>query len=228
MRKQTTATRTAAADLKQPDPQDRLAALRITPVSPETLELLDRFVELFLAWQAKANLVAPSTVGHLWTRHIADSLQLLPLASDARTFLDLGSGGGFPGLVIACALAQTPGACVHLVDSNKRKAAFLREAVRELKIPAIVHCARIEDVAIDNLQDFEVVTARALAPLDRLLGLMHPFLGKDARGMLHKGQDVEVELTEASKSWIIVADLVASETSQDGRILIIRRLEPRR
>lgn len=228
MRKQATASRPAAADPKNPDPQDRLAALSITPVSPETLELLDRFVELFLAWQAKINLVAPSTVSHLWTRHIADSLQLLPLASDARTWLDLGTGGGFPGLVVACALAQTPGACVHLVDSNRRKAGFLREAVRELKIPAIVHCARIEDVATDNLKDFEVVTARALAPLDRLLGLMHPFLGKDARGMLLKGQDIEAELTEASKSWIIVADLVTSETSQDGRILIIRRLEPRR
>src|ERR1700704_5018950 len=109
---------------------DRARALALTPVSRETSERLDRFVELLLTWQRTTNLIAASTIPHLWTRHVADSLQLLELAPDARVWIDLGSGGGFPGLVIACALADKPGALIHLVESNAKKAAFLREAQR--------------------------------------------------------------------------------------------------
>ena len=110
---------------------DRAHALRLTPVSRETLARLDALVEVLLLWRKKTNLVSLSTLPQLWTRHIADSLQLLDLAPKARTWVDLGSGAGFPGLVIACALAETPGAKVHLVESNTRKAAFLREATRD-------------------------------------------------------------------------------------------------
>src|SRR5213592_406039 len=109
---------------------DRARALALTPVSRETLERLERFVALLLQWQQTTNLIAPSTVPQLWTRHIADSLQLLDLAPEARTWVDVGSGGGFPGFVIACALAGDPSAAVHLVESNMKKAAFLREAQR--------------------------------------------------------------------------------------------------
>src|SRR5215475_10457579 len=118
-----------AAPIQAPSPTDRARALELVPVSRETRERLDRFVELLLMWQRTVNLVAPSTVPHLWTRHVADSLQLLDLARDARVWIDLGSGGGFPGLAIACALAERPATCVHLVESNLKKAAFLREAI---------------------------------------------------------------------------------------------------
>src|SRR5262245_42190213 len=104
---------------------DRDAALRLTPVSRETLQRLDVFVETLLAWNAHTNLIGASTVPPLWTRHIADSLQLLDLAPTARVWVDLGSGAGFPGLVIACALADTPDAQVHLVESTQKKARFL-------------------------------------------------------------------------------------------------------
>src|SRR3954466_15311095 len=109
---------------------DRVPALALPPVSRETRERLDAFVALLLRWQCTTNLIANSTIPHLWTRHIADSLQLLDLAPDARAWADLGSGAGFPGLMIAIALAERPGTMVHLVDSNKKKAAFLREAQR--------------------------------------------------------------------------------------------------
>src|SRR5262245_34780005 len=108
------------------EPADRERALALTPVSRETLERLDRFVALLLAWQRTTSLIAPSTVSHLWTRHIADSLQLLDLAPHARVWIDLGAGGGFPGLVIACARAGQPGAHVHLLDSHPHTAALLR------------------------------------------------------------------------------------------------------
>src|SRR6202051_4033743 len=124
---------------------DKAAALVLTPVSRETEGRLDRYVELLLEWQAKTNLVAPSTLPHLWTRHISDSLQLLALAPSAKVWVDLGSGGGFPGVVLACALAETSGAMVHLVERNAKKGAFLREALRVTGAVGTVHLAGIED-----------------------------------------------------------------------------------
>ena len=122
---------------------DRSRALALTPVSRETLARLDRFVALLLDWQQRINLIASSTEPTLWTRHIADSLQLLALAPP-QIWVDFGSGAGFPGLVLACALADTPGAQVHLVESNSKKAAFLREAVqadrRACEVHAVAHC----------------------------------------------------------------------------------------
>ena len=206
---------------------DRRAALALTPVSRETAARLDRFVALLLTWQRSINLVAASTVPTLWTRHVSDSLQLLSLAPEARTWLDLGSGGGFPGLALACALADTPGCRVDLVESNARKAALLREAARILCLPAVVHCARIEEFVLRWSEAADVVTARALAPLPRLLGYAAPVLEKGAQGLFPKGQDVEVELTEATKSWNIVAELVPSLTDPRGRIVVVRRAERR-
>src|SRR5438552_10680171 len=120
-----------AKQMKSPiSATDKAAALTLTPVSRETEVRLDRYVALLLEWQAKTNLVAPSTLPNLWTRHISDSLQLLDLAPSAKVWSDLGSGGGFPGVVLACALAERPGAMVHLVERVAKKAAFLREALR--------------------------------------------------------------------------------------------------
>src|SRR5437773_1398652 len=144
---------------------DRARALALTPVSRETLERLDRFVALLLQWQNTTQLIASSTVPRLWTRHIADSLQLLELAPAARVWVDLGAGGGFPGLVLACALAGRPGVAVHLVESNAKKVAFLREAARVTGAPAVVHGVRIEEFAKSFEGRAEVITARALAPL---------------------------------------------------------------
>ena len=187
---------------------------------------LDRFVALLLQWQATTNLVAPSTLPELWTRHIADSLQLLTLAPAAKHWVDLGSGGGFPGISIACALAGTPGAVVHLVESNHKKAAFLREAVRVTGAPAKVHAMRIEDFVDGFTEPVEIVTARALAPLENLLARAYPLLKRGAQALFLKGQDVEVELTEASKCWTIDAELIPSVTDSSGRIVRVRSLQP--
>jgi 16S rRNA (guanine527-N7)-methyltransferase len=206
------------ADLQE----DRARALQIVPVSRETIARLDAFAALLLKWQQRTNLVAASTLSRLWTRHIADSLQLLPLAPAARTWVDLGSGGGFPGMVVACALPERPGGKIHLVESNTKKSAFLREAARLIAVPALVHGARIEDSVASFDESVDVVTARALAPLDKVLAYALPLLKRGAQGLFLKGRDVEVELTEAAKYWILDAGLVPSKTSAQGRIVVVR------
>lgn len=206
---------------------DRDAALRLTPVSRETLRRLDLFVETLLAWNAKTNLISTNTIPHLWTRHIADSLQLLDLAPNARTWIDLGSGGGFPGLVIACALADIPGATVHLVESSTKKAAFLREAADVTGAPAVIHAERIEKFVerFDGAAD--VVTARALSPLKSLLDQSFILLKTGALGLFPKGQSVDAELTDATKYWNINIDLAPSRTDSKGRIVVVRALARR-
>lgn len=210
-----------AADLTA----DRERALALTPVSRETADRLDRFVDLLLKTQQHTNLIGPATVSEVWTRHIADSLQLLALAPDARVWVDLGSGGGFPGLVLACALVERPGAVMHLIESNGKKAAFLRHVICALSLPAQVHERRIEDFAPGFAVD--VITARAVAPLAKLLGYVAPLLETGAKALLPKGQDVEAELTEAAKYWNIQADRVPSRTHPAGRIVVVRALARR-
>jgi 16S rRNA (guanine527-N7)-methyltransferase len=206
---------------------DRVRALGMVPVSRETAAKLDAFVDHLLRVAPHLNLTARSTLPNVWTRHIADSLQLLPLAPDAKCWIDLGSGAGFPGLVIACAVADREGATVHLVESTGKKAAFLREAVNLLQVPAVIHAVRIEDFGKNFKIRPDVVTARALAPLDELLQLAQPLLKTGALGLFPKGQDVEGELTRASKYWNIDAELVPSKTSPEGRIVVVRGLLPR-
>ena len=203
---------------------DRERALTLTPVSRETAARLDTFVALLQQWQAKTNLVAPSTLSQLWTRHIADSLQLIALAPSAKAWADLGSGGGFPGIIIGTVLADSAGR-IHLVESNAKKAAFLREAARITAIPAVVHNQRAENFAQHFSGEVDIVTARALAPLKELLGYVAPLVKRGAQALLLKGQDVEAELTEASKYWRIKANLAPSVTDPDARIVIVRELE---
>ena len=207
---------------------DRARALALTPVSRETLARLDHFVATRLAWQRRINLRAPSTEPKLWTRHIADSLQLLALAPEAKTWVDLGSGGGFPGLAIASALADRPGARVHLVESNAKKAAFLREAARVAGAPAHVHVVRIEDFVENFASPVDVVTARALAPLAELLTAAYPLLKSGVVGLFPKGQDVGAELTEAAKCWSIQSTLASSLTDSKGQIVRVTGLSPKR
>lgn len=223
-------TRDIRADLAA----DKVRALKLIHVSRETEARLDRFADLLINWQNRINLVAPSTLSNLWTRHIADSLQLLTLV-EARflapgasiLWIDLGSGGGFPGMIIACALAEQPGALVHLVESNQKKASFLREAARVTGAPAKVHAVRIEDFAAEFPDQPDVVSARALAPLQELFSEAYPLLKTGAKGIFPKGQDVESELTEASKYWKFDYDLAPSLTSPDGQIVVVRSLAPR-
>src|SRR4051794_40542939 len=166
---------------------DKAAALVLTGVSRETEARLDAYVELLLQWQAKTNLVASSTLPNLWTRHISDSLQLLRLAPAAKIWVDLGSGGGFPGVVLACALAETPGATVHLVERNARKAGFLREALRITGAAGTVHLADIGDY-VDSFSGLaDCVTARAVAPLHQLVGFAEPLVEKGAKALFLKG-----------------------------------------
>jgi 16S rRNA (guanine527-N7)-methyltransferase len=205
---------------------DRERALALTAVSRETAARLDRFVELLIAWEKHTNLVARSTIPVIWTRHIADSLQLLDLAPDAKVWADLGSGAGFPGIVIACALADTEGAKVHLIESTGKKATFLREAVQVTGAPAVVHALRIEDFVDNAPESIDVVTARALAPLPKLLVLAYPLLKRGALGLFPKGQDVASQLTEATKYWKIEYSLIRSRTDEKAQILVVRHLEP--
>jgi 16S rRNA (guanine527-N7)-methyltransferase len=229
-----TANRTTR--LREPiadSPADRAQALAMFDVSRETSLRLDLFVKLLLAAQRHTNLISRSSIPSLWTRHIADSLQLLalvtPPAGTPPVWLDLGSGGGFPGVVLACALADIPGACVHLIESNAKKAAFLRDAVRETSTPAIVHLGRIEALGGTNLGSAaDVITARAVAPLRQLCDLIAPILKKGAQALLPKGQDLDTELTEATKYWSIDAEIVPSKTSPTGRILVVRGLTRRK
>jgi len=135
--------------------------------------------------------------------------------------VDFGSGAGFPGLVLACALADTPGARVHLVESNTRKAAFLREAARATGAPAVIHPVRIGDFVDNPPESVEIVTARALAPLVELLSAAYPLLRYGAQALFPKGQDVEAELTEAAKCWSIEGSLAPSLTDPKARIVCI-------
>ncbi|HEY0852389.1 MAG TPA: 16S rRNA (guanine(527)-N(7))-methyltransferase RsmG [Bradyrhizobium sp.] len=206
---------------------DKSAALALTPVSRETEARLDRYVALLQEWQTKTNLVAPSTLPHLWTRHIADSLQLLSLAPSARVWIDLGSGGGFPGVVLACALAETPGAMVHLVERIAKKAAFLREVIRITGSPGTVHLADIGDIVERFAGSVDCVTARAVAPLHQLIGFAEPLVKRGAKALFLKGQDVEAELTEATKYWNIESKLHSSRTGGQGWIVELDAIERR-
>jgi 16S rRNA (guanine527-N7)-methyltransferase len=200
----------------------------IVPVSHETARRLAHYVDLVKTWQKSENLVAPSTLPTIWHRHVADSAQLLHLFPTARRWVDLGSGAGFPGMVVAILVAEAPGAAVHLIESNTRKCAFLRLAAREAGAPAVVHDGRIDAVLAQWSEPVEIVTARALAPLADLLGMAAPLVRTGARAAFHKGQDFAREIAEASQSWRF--DLVEHRSMIDdsGVILEITGIEPLR
>jgi 16S rRNA (guanine527-N7)-methyltransferase len=219
--------KTMKQNLSRAAASDKAEALLLTPVSRETEARLDRYVALLEEWQAKTNLVSPSTLPNLWTRHIADSLQLLALAPSAKIWADLGSGGGFPGLVLACAMAEVSGAMVHLIERNAKKAAFLREALRVTGSPGTVHLADIGDNVDSIVGRVDCVTARAVAPLHQLLGFAEPLIRQGAKALFPKGQDVESELTEATKYWIIRPHLHSSRTGGHGWIVELDEIERR-
>jgi 16S rRNA (guanine527-N7)-methyltransferase len=196
----------------------------VATVSHETLRRLTHLVDLVARWQRAENLVAPSTLATIWRRHVADSAQLVSLFPDVRRWIDLGSGAGFPGLVVAILLCGRADATVHLVESNSRKCAFLRLAARETDAPATVHEGRIESVVAGFDQPVEMISARALAPLAGLLDLAEPLFNRGAKAAFHKGQDFVREIADASKSWNL--DLVEHRSMIDdsSAILEVRQL----
>ncbi len=192
-----------------------------TNVSRETLNRLDIYAALLRTWQPRINLVGPSTLPDLWRRHMLDSAQVAPLVPDGiRTLVDLGSGAGFPGLVLAILGAATD---VHLVESDTRKCAFLREVAARTGTHISLHNDRIEKV---RPFPADVITARALAPLPRLLGWAAPFLTQKTICLFHKGAKWEDELTEARKDWIMRPERQVSLT--DPNAVILRLTELRR
>ncbi|MEJ0011339.1 MAG: 16S rRNA (guanine(527)-N(7))-methyltransferase RsmG [Bauldia sp.] len=200
---------------------DSIAALRdVYPVSRETGERLEAFVALLRKWQPAENLVSPKTLPEIWRRHIADSAQLLRLFPRDKRWIDLGAGAGLPGMVLAICLE---GGVVHLVESNRRKCAFLRAAIRETGAAAQVHEGRIEDVLAGWTEPVDRVTARALAPLDALLGLAEPVMAKGVPAAFMKGQDAEAELSEARRRWSFSVNRHESLTGE-GVILDIGAL----
>ena len=197
--------------------------LKISNVSRETFDDLTVYADLLRKWTPKINLVAKSTLDDLWARHFLDSIQMLDhIPQDAQTIVDLGSGGGFPGLVLAICLKSKPDATVHLVESDQRKCVFLQTVSRETSANVVVHNKRIEEV--DGL-NAGLVTARALASLDKLLSYARHHLQPDGAALFLKGAGVETELTEAQKNWTFEADLIPSQTHPDGRIVRVSGLD---
>ncbi len=163
-------------------------------------------------------MVGPGELAEYWQRHALDSAQLAALAPEALAWLDLGSGAGFPGLIVACCLKGRPGASVTLVEANTKKAAFLREAIRAAGVPARVLAVRAETLAEDPAS-YQVVTARAFAPMARIIEIAAPILQRGAMGLFLKGEGVEAELTEAAKRWRLDTQLIPSVSDPGGRIV---------
>ena len=189
-------------------------------VSRETQERLQRFAELFMKWSAKINLVAPSTIDTLWTRHIADSLQLRNIVPETKHWIDLGSGGGFPGIVTAIVLAEPGQGWVDLVESNHKKASFLRMALLETGGRGSVHPLRIEEAATKLLKA-DVISARALAELDLLLAYAEPWSQRnpELRMVFHKGRDYLDEIDKVRGRWAF--DLVTHQSAVEADSVIL-------
>lgn len=179
---------------------------------------LEEFAALLQRWNARINLVGRADAAEIWRRHILDSIQLQPLVpSGSDAFMDLGTGAGFPGLILAV-LTRRP---VHLVESDERKAAFLQEAVRLLRIDAIIHARRAESLRVASVH---LITARALAPLPHLLTLATPLLAREGTCIFPKGRNVVAELTVARREWHMHVERFPSRTDPDGTILRIREI----
>jgi len=205
--------------------EDKLSALEKAagPVSRETFASLEGFESAFRKWSTRINLAAPSTLPYLWERHILDSAQLVRLAPAAKRWLDLGSGGGFPGAIVAIMMSERQGVRVDLIESNRKKAAFLQTILASLGAPAFVHARRIEQCYGLALSP-EVITARALAPLPLLLDLAQPWMAPGVKALFHKGRDYLREVEESRDAWAF--DLVehGDKVVGDGVILEISNL----
>jgi 16S rRNA (guanine527-N7)-methyltransferase len=203
---------------------DRSAALRLVPVSRETVERLDLYVALLAKWRNTINLISEATFASVWTRHIADSAQLLGFAPDAKIWVDMGSGAGLPGMVIAIQLAAEIGARVHLIESDQRKCAFLLEAARATGAPAEVHNIRVENAASKIAAPVDAVTARALAPLPRLIDFATLWLDHGAVGVFPRGKTAIENAKDYSAYQNYLIDFSTSRIDATSEIAIIRKI----
>lgn len=198
--------------------------IRLTGVSRETLSRVDAYLAILDEWRSRINLIGPSEGRHIWRRHVLDSLQLAPLIpNNILAMADLGTGAGFPGVLLACDLAGRSGAMVYLIEKSVRKSEFLEAAVARLGLTAVVLNQRIEDPAPRKV---DVVTARALAPLPKLLALSKGWLGQEGRALFPKGRDAEAELAQARFDWSFEVESRPSLSSPDGQVLTVSSLQP--
>lgn len=207
-------------DVAEPPALDAAGYQALTGASDAQMADLARYQELLAEWNEVMNLVGPLTIATYWTRHALDSSQLLALAPEALTWADLGAGAGLPGVVLAILLKGRAGAKVHLVESMAKRCRFLDVVVKDLNLPAEIHNARAEDLKLK----VDVVTARACAPMTKLLGFAEPYLRTGATGLFLKGQDVATELSEAAKAWKFDSELRPSQSDPRGRIVQVKRL----
>ncbi len=198
---------------------------KIGTVSHETVEKLVLYASLLKKWQKSQNLVSPSSLSHLWERHMADSLQLLDHGFPGSSWIDLGAGAGFPGLVIAIAGRADKNHHVHLIESNQGKAAFLNEVIRATNAPATVHARRVEDCGDILGMPKKTITARAFAPLNQLCAYIAPYLDSESVALFPKGRNVESEITEALQNWRLDYERLPSKIDRDGTILRITHVE---
>lgn len=204
----------------EPPALDAMGYQALTGVSDTQMADLTRFQDLLAEWNAVMNLVGPLTIATYWTRHALDSSQLLALAPDARVWADLGAGAGLPGVVLAILLKGQGGAKIHLVESMTKRCRFLEVAAKALDLPVEIHNVRAEELKLK----VDVVTARACAPMIKLLGFAEPYLHRGATGLFLKGQDVATELAEARKAWAFASELLPSQSDPRGRIVQVKRL----
>ena len=195
-------------------------------VSRETVLRLKTYEKLLKHWQKTINLVGPGTLEQTWSRHFADSAQLLDLAPpSAKRWLDLGSGAGFPGLVLAILLAERGGAHMALVESDTRKAAFLGEVGRQTGVPVDIYPERIEKAATQYMVgQVDAITARGLAPMPRLLELVAPYFSESTVGLFLKGREAQSELDAANQGWEVLTEQCPSQTDKEGQIILVRAL----
>lgn len=213
--------------MRQESVWTREAVLAALHVSRETAARLDLYVDLLRKWQERINLVASSSLEQVWHRHILDCGQLAALAPAANRWLDIGSGAGLPGLIVAL-LNRRPEFGMILVESNRKKGSFLLEAIRATGAPATLFPGRAETIfsEIDG-GSIDIITARAVASLSSLCDLVAPGMAQGAQALFLKGRGIDAELTEAAISWRIEADLLPSLSDPEGRVVRMRSLAPR-
>jgi 16S rRNA (guanine527-N7)-methyltransferase len=201
---------------------DRGSFAEATGASSMAVAAMQTYLDMLADWNSRMNLVGPSALASFWQRHAYDSAQLLTFAPSAKIWADLGSGAGLPGIVLAILLKDTPGAQVHLVESMAKRTRFLAEVKTKLDLPVTIHNRRAEDMTPPK--GLEVVTARACAPLSRLLSFAHPCLRTGAMGLFLKGRDAEQELTDARLAWQFDAQLHDSLSDPSGRVIQLQKV----